>query len=94
MCFSPCLQDRTTLKDLFNKGFTLGALGRSEEEVAAYEQVLARFADAPGPPWARRSNEPVAHSENPDAAPTRGDLMTLHVQARTSLGQGPGPSLA
>lgn len=34
---------------LFNKGFTLGELGRSEQEIEVYGQVLARFADAPEP---------------------------------------------
>jgi hypothetical protein len=43
-----------------NKGFTLGALGRSDEEIALYDELLARFADAPEPTigqlveWARK----------------------------------------
>ncbi len=31
---------------LFNKGFTLGTLGRSEEEIAVYDDLLARFGTA------------------------------------------------
>ena len=30
---------------LVNKGFRLGALGRSEEEIAVYDEVVARFGD-------------------------------------------------
>jgi hypothetical protein len=32
---------------LFNKGVTLGQLGRFEEEVGVYDEVLARFGHAP-----------------------------------------------
>jgi tetratricopeptide (TPR) repeat protein len=31
---------------LFNKGATLGALGRSEDEIAVYDDLLARFGTA------------------------------------------------
>ena len=31
---------------LFNKGFSLGALDRSEEAIAAYDEVVARFGAA------------------------------------------------
>ena len=34
---------------LVNKGVTLGALGRSEEELAAFEGVVACFGDAAEP---------------------------------------------
>jgi hypothetical protein len=33
-------------KALFNKGVTLGALGRSDEEIAVYDDVVGRFGTA------------------------------------------------
>ena len=33
-------------KALFNKGVTLGALGRSEDAIAVYDDLLARFGAA------------------------------------------------
>jgi hypothetical protein len=30
-------------KALFNKGFTLGQLGRSEDAISVYDDVIARF---------------------------------------------------
>lgn len=32
-----------------DKGFRLGQLGRSEEAVGVYDEVVARFGDAPEP---------------------------------------------
>ena len=37
---------RTGRQALFNKGVTLGALGRSEEAIAVYDDLLARFGTA------------------------------------------------
>ena len=34
---------------LFNKGVTLGALDRSEDELGAYDEVVARYGDATEP---------------------------------------------
>jgi hypothetical protein len=34
---------------LFNKGVTLGALSRNEEEMAAYDQVINRFGESKEP---------------------------------------------
>ncbi|MDY6972657.1 MAG: ATP-binding protein [Thermodesulfobacteriota bacterium] len=34
---------------LFNKGFALGSLGRSEEAIAVYDEVVSRFADVDEP---------------------------------------------
>ena len=31
---------------LFNKGITLGQLGRSEEAIAVYDEVVRRFGEA------------------------------------------------
>jgi tetratricopeptide (TPR) repeat protein len=38
--------DETTAVLLVNKGFTLGQLGRGEEEIRVYEEVVSRFGDA------------------------------------------------
>ena len=35
---------------LVNKGFTLGALGRSEDAIAVYDDLLGRFGAATEPP--------------------------------------------
>jgi hypothetical protein len=34
---------------VYNKGITFGQLGRSEEEVGVYDEVVARFGNAPEP---------------------------------------------
>jgi len=34
---------------LVNKGVTLGALGRTEEEIAVYDDVVGRFGEASEP---------------------------------------------
>ena len=34
---------------MFNKGFRLGALGRSEEAIAVYDEVVGRFGEASEP---------------------------------------------
>ena len=39
------LREQVT-KALFNKGVMLGSLGRSEDEIAVYDEVIARFAEA------------------------------------------------
>ena len=44
----PALREYLT-KALLNKGITLGQLGRSEEEIAVYEEIARRFANAPEP---------------------------------------------
>src|SRR5205807_9176119 len=36
----------TLARALFNKGFTLGQLGRNEQEVGVYEEVVKRFGEA------------------------------------------------
>ena len=45
---NPALREQVA-KALFNKGVTLGALERSEEAIAVYDEVVARFGDAPDP---------------------------------------------
>ena len=50
---------------LFNKGVTLGQLGRSEEEIAVYDDVLARFGTATELPL----REPVAKTLAARSAP-------------------------
>jgi len=45
----PALADETQLllaRTLFRKGYVLGALNRSEEELGAYDEVLRRFGEA------------------------------------------------
>src|SRR6266851_2563260 len=45
---SPGLQLDLVLADaLFNKGITLGALNRSEEEIGVYDDLVRRFGDSP-----------------------------------------------
>ena len=44
----PALREQVA-KALFNKGFRLGALGRSAEALAIYDDVVARFGSAPEP---------------------------------------------
>ncbi len=39
---------------LFDLGVVLGELGRSEDAVAAYDQVIARYGDADSPALAER----------------------------------------
>ena len=39
--------DETTAVLLVNKGFTLGQLGRGEEEIRVYEEVVSRFGNSP-----------------------------------------------
>ena len=47
---------RRAARALVNKGFTLGTLNRGEEAIAAYDEVLRRFGEAPEPAL----REPVA----------------------------------
>ena len=44
----PALREQVA-NALFNKGVTLGQLGRSEDAVFVYDELLAQFADAPEP---------------------------------------------
>ena len=44
----PALREQVA-KALFNTSITLGELGRSEEERAVYDDLIARFANAPEP---------------------------------------------
>ncbi len=41
--------DSQIAQALFNKGVTLGALGRSEDELAVYDDLLVRFGDSSAP---------------------------------------------
>ena len=41
-------------KALFNKGVRLGELGRTEDEIAVYEDLVARFGIAPQLPLRER----------------------------------------
>jgi tetratricopeptide (TPR) repeat protein len=43
---NPALREQTA-RSIFNKGFTLGALGRSEEEISTYDDLIQRFGGDP-----------------------------------------------
>ena len=45
---APTLRERVAAA-LYNKGVTLGALGRSAEAVAVYDEVVARYGEDPAP---------------------------------------------
>ncbi len=51
---------------LLNKGLTLGSLGRSENEIAVYDDLLARFGAATELPLREQVAKAVANRKNLD----------------------------
>ena len=60
---TPVLGEQTAVA-LFAKGVMLSELGRNEEAVAAYEEVVSRFGDDPAPAL----REQVARARSPRAS--------------------------
>ena len=78
---------------LVNKGVTLGLLGRSEDEVAVYDEVDTRYRD-PDPTLRERSRSPGQQGQPAGAAgPVRGGCRGLR-RGRHPLPRRPAPTCA
>jgi tetratricopeptide (TPR) repeat protein len=79
---------------LFNKGIALGELGRSEEEIAVYDDLLARFGNAIELPLREQvATALVNKGITLDALDRREEAIAVYDDVLTRFGNATEPAL-
>ena len=83
-----------TGRALFNKGVTLGALNRGEEEIAVYDEVVGRFGEATEPALRERVAMALVNKGNRLGALNRGeDAIAVYDEVVGRFGEATEPAL-